>query len=201
MKANDGELATKAPKDSQAGPEGEVRLGASLKHARLVKGLTLRQVSEQAGCSESLLSKIENNRATPSIATLHKITAALGTNISAIFEANGDGQAIIIEPHDRPVFISAEGIQLERLIPFAPGRLLQASIHLIAPQGADEPVVHQGEELGYVLEGELEIIVGGKSYLAKTGTAFIFRSEIPHHYRNRGKVPVRVIWVNTPPTY
>jgi transcriptional regulator with XRE-family HTH domain len=192
-------LVTRVPAATPAAQE--IRIGGRLKHARLVKGLTLREVANQAGCSESLLSKIENERATPSLGMLHQITAALGTNISTVFEMDGDPKAIVCEPQDRPVFVSAEGIQVERLIPFVPGRLLQASIHLIAPGSADEPVVHQGEELGYVLEGELEVIVGQRSYTAKAGSAFVFRSEIPHHYRNCGEVPVRVIWVNTPATY
>lgn len=50
-------------KPSSHNQEGLPGLGARLKHARLVAGLTLRQVAEQAGCSESLVSKLEHDAA------------------------------------------------------------------------------------------------------------------------------------------
>src|SRR3546814_164316 len=72
-------------------PEGPVRrrpaagaselppkLGGRLKHARLSLGLRLREVAWKAGCSESMVSKIENDRITPSIKTFHKVCGALG---------------------------------------------------------------------------------------------------------------------------
>lgn len=42
------------------------RLGTRLKLARQTRGLTLKALSEAANCSESLLSKIENGKASPS---------------------------------------------------------------------------------------------------------------------------------------
>jgi transcriptional regulator with XRE-family HTH domain len=177
------------------------KIGARLKHARLFRGLTLQQVACQVGCSESLLSKIENDRTDPSLATLHRIVAALETNISAIFNSDADGHDVVFPPGQRPIIRFAEGIELERLIPYSPGHLMQANINCVAPGSHDELVTHQGEELGYVLEGEIELILGDNSYTASAGSSFYFRSDVPHGYRNRGKVTARIIWVNSPPTY
>ena len=41
----------------------EVRVGTKIRHTRLLNAVTLKQVAEAAGCSESVLSKIENGRA------------------------------------------------------------------------------------------------------------------------------------------
>ena len=53
--------------------DGLPSLGLRLRHARRVVGLTLKQVAEAAGCSESLISKLENDAASPSLAMLHRL--------------------------------------------------------------------------------------------------------------------------------
>jgi len=35
----------------------------------------------------------------------------------------------------------------------------------------------------------------------RAGDSFHFPSEVPHGYRNPGRVRTRVLWVNTPPTF
>jgi transcriptional regulator with XRE-family HTH domain len=191
---------------SPAGADREARIGAKVKHGRMVRGITLRQLAEEAGCSESLLSKIENNKAMPSFGTLHRIAAALGTNVSVLFSAGSEGAQVVSRAGERPVIVTdqlrtGKGVQLERLIPYAREYLLQSNIHLIAPGGRTDAISHAGEEIGYVLEGEIELTIDGNRYCAKTGDSFHFRSELPHAYRNVGTKPARVLWVNTPPTF
>src|SRR6185436_14980877 len=65
--------------------EAEVKIGLRIKHARLVKGLRLRELAEMLDCSESFLSKVENDRVRPSLAMLHKIVGALAINIQSLF--------------------------------------------------------------------------------------------------------------------
>jgi quercetin dioxygenase-like cupin family protein len=62
-------------------------------------------------------------------------------------------------------------------------------------------IKHVGEEMGYVMRGELELTVGDTTHLLRAGDSFFFRSELPHSYRNPGGVEAQVIWVNTPPTF
>ena len=55
--------------------DAEPMIGASLRHVRRRQGLTLRQVAESAGVTESFLSQVERDIASPSIATLRRIGA------------------------------------------------------------------------------------------------------------------------------
>ncbi|HEX2842266.1 helix-turn-helix transcriptional regulator [Hyphomicrobium sp.] len=48
-----------------------VQMGAKLRQFRLAKRLTLKEVASRVDCSESMLSKVENDRITPSIGLLH----------------------------------------------------------------------------------------------------------------------------------
>jgi transcriptional regulator with XRE-family HTH domain len=185
----------------------EVRIGPKMKHTRLLKGLTLKQLADTAGCSESLLSKIENGRANPSLKMVHRVAAALGTPVAGLFQADGDLGSVVLRQGERPVIgtdqmRSGYGIRLEAIIPAASGHLLSGYINHIEPGGGTEgELQHEGEEFGFVLEGEIELKVAGRRYRVGTGDCFHFRSELAHSYRNNGASLARVLWLNTPPTF
>jgi transcriptional regulator with XRE-family HTH domain len=190
------------PKDTR--PAG---LGIRLRHARMVRGITLKELAAEADCSESMLSKIENDKAAPSFGTLHRIATALGTNISELYAtAIGNAVRVVSRAGERPVLMTdnlrtGKGLELERLIPYSREHLLQGNIHRIAPGGGSEAIAHAGEEIGYVLEGEIELVVDGQCFHAGRGDSFHFRSELPHAYRNIGTKTARVLWISTPPTF
>jgi transcriptional regulator with XRE-family HTH domain len=186
--------------------ESTLGLGIKIKHARMVRGLTLKELADEVGCSESMLSKIENDRAAPSFGMLHRVATVLGTNISELYSTPREDSGIISRAGERPVLVTdnlrtGKGIHMERLIPYSREHLLQGNIHRIAPGGGSEAISHAGEEIGYVLEGEIELVVDGKKLRASAGDSFHFRSELPHSYRNIGKKTARVLWVSTPPTF
>ncbi len=173
----------------------------------MVRQLTLKALAEQAGCSESLLSKVEGGHATPSLATLHRIALALSTNIAALVSGPDVNASPVQRASERPTvsFPTARNrgsIMLERVVVPAPGQLLQGDIHVIESRASsDEQISHAGEELGYVIEGELELTLDDTVHLLQPGDSFYFPSTVPHSYRNPGKGVTRVLWINTPPTF
>jgi transcriptional regulator with XRE-family HTH domain len=183
------------------------RLGTRLKLARQTRGLTLKALSEAANCSESLLSKIENGKASPSLPMLHRLVQVLETNIGWMFEESDGEEGIVFRAGARPLIAldplrRGEGISLERVIPYSQGHLLQCNIHHIEQDGASAgPIQHAGEEVGYILAGEVELTVGEKQFQLTEGDAFVFNSDLPHSYRNTGNKRASIFWVNTPPTF
>jgi transcriptional regulator with XRE-family HTH domain len=182
-------------------------LGAKLRHARRVKRLRLKDVALKVGCSESLLSKIECEKTTPSLRTLHRIVTALDTSIAALFAdlrgdsimlyRSGEHPVVVIDAPEQP-----GSIRLRRLTPNIEDQSLEGNIHVISPGATNGgEIKHVGEEMGYVMRGELELTVGDTTHLLRAGDSFFFRSELPHSYRNPGGVEAQVIWVNTPPTF
>ncbi len=172
-----------------------------LRHARLLAGLTLKQLAEGASCSESLISKIEHGNATPSLATLHRLAVTLNTNVSDLMSEAEPENGPVLRQGERPVIESGD-ISLEHIILPKRNGLLQANIHII-PEGeaSDGLIEHQGEEVGYVLQGVLELTVGNDSYILNPGDAFAFNSQSPHGYKNVGKDELKVLWINTPATF
>lgn len=182
------------------------QIGARVRHARIVKGLRLADLAKRAECSESLLSKIENNKATPSLSLLHRLGQALGTNVAWFLTSDREEATIIVRKDERLVvefnLREIEGTTVERLAPHFDGQLLQALLFVVQPRGHSiNDIQHEGEEFGYILDGEVELTVDGETYLLQAGDTFHFRSERPHGYRNPGKDVARILWINTPPTY
>ncbi|MEK0083532.1 cupin domain-containing protein [Benzoatithermus flavus] len=182
-------------------------LGSRLRRTRLAKRLRLADVAVVVGCSESLLSKIETSKAMPSLRMLHRIALALGTSIAELYSDPAVDEVIVRRAGERPTIrigggAQAGGISLEQIAPFAAGRSLDANVHVVAP-GADNggSIRHDGEEIGYVVEGEIELTVNGHVFCLTAGDSFFFRSDLPHSYRNVGSNVARIVWVNTPPTF
>jgi len=183
-----------------------VSLGVKLRHIRRLNGLTLRGVATVVECSESMLSKIETDRASPSLQLLHRLAEALGTTVQALFSDAEQPTLTVYRDGQRPLltFQASNGdhtsVQFERMIPHAEGRTLNANVHVVPPgSGSDGILRHRGEEVGFVLQGQIELVVDGVSVVVNQGGSFFFNSALPHSYTNTGRETARIVWVNTPP--
>ena len=184
--------------------ELELDLGMRLRHRRQLKRLRLSDLACKVGCSESMLSKIENGKANPSLNTLSKIASALDVSVKSLFAEHGDSDVVCRKGHhplvDTSTYPIGPGVELEAIVPHSPDQMLQTDIHTIAPgAGTEKTFSHEGQEAGYILEGSLELVVEGKTYFLQTGDSFCFQSDRPHSYHNRTQETTRVIWINTPP--
>lgn len=182
-------------------------LGKRLRSARRQRKMRLKDVAEMVGCSESMLSKIECDRVQPSLQMLHRIANVLDTSIGNLFAEQRESNLEVYRKGKRPVVViagddSQPQIRLERLAPHFDEQQIDGNIHIVEP-GANNggEIKHLGQEIGYVLEGQIELVIGDQSYQLAEGDSFFLKSDMPHSYRNIGKKPARVIWINTPPTF
>jgi transcriptional regulator with XRE-family HTH domain len=182
-------------------------LGARLRHARLLLGLSLKSVAELSECSESMVSKVERGLVEPSLAMLHRLAGALRTNVSDLIAADWPKDGPVLTARDRQTYpldaaLSKLPVRMEKLTTFVRGGLLQANIHIVEPGGrSDGQISHIGEEVGYVLEGEVLLHLADKSYKLGPTDSFHFASHISHGYENIGTGLARILWVNTPATF
>jgi transcriptional regulator with XRE-family HTH domain len=148
---------------------GEIHyLGVKLRHTRMTKGLRLRDLADNPECSESMLSKIENDRAVPSLKTLYRNRRSTGPDGRAVVCA-ADGAEWPGIVGERPIvhvdpLRNDPGLTIERLIPYHQSHLLQGTIHNIAPGGSCGGLVsHEGEEVAYIKARKLPIFLRDKS--------------------------------------
>lgn len=187
-------------------------IGGSIRQHRKAQCLTLAELAGQCGISPSFLSQIERDQANPSVGTLHTIARSLGLTMAAFFKAsdgNGDSQgsaetsAQVVRADQRKILIyPGSGNRNELLSPD-----LQCNIQMmwtVIPPGGDTgdvPLVHEGEECGIVLQGQVEIWAGDEHYVLGPGDAIYHDSTIPHRSRNVGDEDVIVVVAITPPSF
>lgn len=187
------------PKDTE-----HLQIGVKVRRARTLKGLRMKDLAELVGYDESMISKIEAGKVTPSLTMLSRIVTALDRDLASFFGLAVDSHRLVQTRDERIVvegdaLRGGEGVSYERMVPLAAGNLLEANVHVVQPGGAKiDNITHQGETTGYLIEGELELTIDGETYNMTAGDSFFFKAYLPNSYRNTGATQARVIWVNTP---
>lgn len=182
-------------------------VGSRLRQARLTKRMRLKDVAGEVGCSESMLSKIERERVVPSLRILHRVAAVLDTSIAVLFADPQNDEVQIYRAGKRPTIIlgsesAGPRIHLERLVPHVDDQIIDGNVHVVFPGACNGGEIrHLGQEIGFVIEGQIELTVGQQEFQLKTGDSFFFRSNLPHSYRNTTSQISKVVWINTPPTF
>jgi transcriptional regulator with XRE-family HTH domain len=181
-----------------------LQVGARVRHARILNGMLMRDLADRVGCNESMISKIEAGKVTPSLVMLNKIVTALNRDLGSFFGLQIDTHKLVQRPEDRMVVTGdalrgGKGVTYERLVPLAAGNLLEANIHVVEPGGEkSDPITHQGEAVGYLISGEIDLTIDGAVYRVKAGDSFFFKAHLPNGYLNVGDEIARIVWVNTP---
>ncbi|MES2099137.1 MAG: cupin domain-containing protein [Pseudomonadota bacterium] len=194
---------SKAATIPDKGTDG-LQIGLRVKHARMLAGKRMRDLADEVGYTESMISKIESGRVVPPLAMLQKIVVALGRDMSSFFGSDISSPGIVLRSGQRAVLRTdplreGPGVSYERLVPFAAGNLLECNIHVIEPGSSKvDKITHQGETVGYVLEGRIELVIDTTSYELGAGDSFFFKNHLTNRYHNPGPGMARVLWVNTP---
>lgn len=192
---------------AEVGDDFDLWVGMQVRDLRKARRMSLKQLGEACGLSIGLLSQIERGTSSPSIRSLHALSAALG--VAPIWFFN-DGKlppqnertTIVRRGAGRRLNLPTKRLVKELITPDLSGAL-QMLIVNIEPGGStgSETYWHEGEECGYVLEGVLDLWVGDDYFQLGKGDSFRFKSERPHQSYNPGKTRTRVIWVTSPPFY
>jgi transcriptional regulator with XRE-family HTH domain len=160
-----------------------LNIGDRIKVLRISQKRTMQEIAAACDLSKSMISKIENNKAVPSVAALVKIATALGTNISSLLEGDEFMNAIVttqrkamdnLTPTEKgyAIYPYASGYHEKKMQPFL----------FVAKKGEVVPhsLSHQGEEFIYIVKGQMKMRVGEAEYHLKTGDSLYFNSVQKH---------------------
>ncbi len=173
------------------------QLGAKIRKRRKKQNLTLQALCDASGVSVGYLSQVERDNATPSLGTLAQIADALGVRLEYFIASHKPTDGLTREDH-RPRFALANSsLTYEALASdFAGSELSSYLLHV--PVGyTSEAVSHEGEEIIYVLEGEIQQTLGDQVFLMKTGDCLHYSGETPHTWSNPSDTPARILWTGT----
>ena len=178
------------------------RFGGKIRAVRERRSLTLKEVAEKAGVSESLVSQIERDRVSPAIDTLLALADALEMDFDYLFAGLKRERPIeIVRKDERPIFQVKRGIRYDQLAQLEENGGIEAYIITIetGAKTGNAEYGHPGWELGIVESGTMKLTAGDQVFTCKQGDSVSFKADTPHILSNPGKKPLRVFWVISPP--
>ncbi len=180
-----------------------MEIGERLKRLRLQRGLTQEELADRCELSKGFISLVERDLTSPSIATLDDMLVTLGSDLGRFF-SDAPQEKLVYGEDDMSVKEDPDGIRgfIRWLIPDAQKNEMEPILVKLGPGGEtalQDP--HEGEEIGYVLNGSLVIELGERRVKAKKDESFCFKPAAPHRIVNPGKAPCTFLWVSTPPTF
>jgi transcriptional regulator with XRE-family HTH domain len=158
-----------------------------IKELRLKKNLSIQELAKRSNLTPGYLSKIENSEKPPPIPTLVKIAYALNVHISYFFddEKPENGLSIIRKNERKKIIgdLTPVGYIYETVIHRRADSEINSFV-LTLPDEINPTTVpynsHEGEELIYVLEGNLSFHYGDNEYAVTEGDCLYFGGIIPH---------------------
>jgi transcriptional regulator with XRE-family HTH domain len=169
-----------------------------IKFYRKEKNKTLKDLSEETGLSASFLSQVERGESNLAITSLNKIAEALNLHITDFFTPQYTEDFKISPDKMEPFKIERSDQEFFHASSEFKDRKLDNYIINVYPNNYSESSSHEGEEMYYVLEGEITFYVNDKKYVLKKGEIIHYPSSIKHHYINESEETAKIFCVLTP---
>nr|WP_246748675.1 XRE family transcriptional regulator [Rhizobium setariae] len=156
--------------------------------------LTLQDIADQAGFSVGFISQIERGITVPSLTSLVSVCRVLKVDVGSFFKqpksaapvTRGDGRAVY------GLGAAGRDVTYERLSASFPGNILRSTLIHEPPGFRSEPMSHEGEEIFYIVAGELTIELDGEPLVLHAGDTAHFPSTRTHVVWNHTVNPTTV---------
>jgi transcriptional regulator with XRE-family HTH domain len=169
-------------------------LAQRLKAARGAKAWTLEQFADASGVSRAMISKIERGEVSPTASVLARLAAGLGASMASLFPPPAANIAPLSRWEDQSDWRDPASGYIRRNV--SPAGAAAEIVYVTFPPG--ERVVFDNytasksiEQQVWVLEGEIEMTVGGAVTLLGTGDCLLMRLDRPITFHNPGTASAR----------
>lgn len=190
-----------------SGQEEELPLslsvGARVKAIRQKQALSILDVSQRTGFSELTIAQIEAGEILPPLGDLVKLARALEMKMGYLLvQGESKPYTVVRKKNRKPIsrYSSQKtiryGYSYESLAPEKRERNMEPFLVTLEPTSQDEPPsTHDGEEFIFVLEGEIEVLLGENRELLAPEDSIYYDSSLPHRVRALGDQNARIVAV------
>ncbi|WP_417627543.1 helix-turn-helix domain-containing protein [Pararhodobacter aggregans] len=178
-------------------PQTDPNLGTRIRRRRKQLGLTLQQLCDRAGLSPGFLSQVERGLASPSLGTMAQIADGLDLGLEHFVGGSRPSDALTRAGQRAQFSVDGSSMGYEALATPFPGSELSSYLLHVPPGFVSETVAHEGEEILFVLEGEVVQTLGDETFILREGDSLHYSGSTPHAWANRTERPVRLLWTGT----
>ena len=163
------------------------------------KNMTITALANEANTSRSLISQIESGYTCPSLPTLKKIVKALGITLSDFFKVDtseDDENDFVVKADKRQMLYLPDTKNTYYLL----SQTVYQNIEFLltdypAHSNVDsfEFFTHEGLEFFWVVKGQIQLTVDGKTSVLNKGDSGCFNSRLQHRYVNQGDTNAQIV--------
>ena len=177
------------------------RIGKKIRDLRNTNGLTQQELADRTELTKGYISQLERGQVTPSVVTLLDLIECLGTTASEFFKEAHEEQVVYSEDGFFEK-IDENGNSIQWIVPTAQNNQMEPLlVELQAHQKLPEDKPHDGEEFGYVIEGQIVLYLDENTYEVGKGQSFYYPANRKHSIENCSDKAAKWIWVSTPPSF
>jgi transcriptional regulator with XRE-family HTH domain len=166
----------------------EEAIGREVRAIRRQRGMNVSDLANAADLSVGMLSKIENGNISPSLTTLQGLANALNVPLSTLFLRFEDTREAVLTTSGNGVEIERAGTRaghqynlLGHLSANTSGVVVEPYLITLTEESDVFPTFqHDGIEMLYMLEGEVDYRHGDQLYRLKPGDTLFFDADAPH---------------------
>jgi electron transfer flavoprotein alpha subunit/transcriptional regulator with XRE-family HTH domain len=179
--------------DSQMAAGEQGSFGAKIKKIRKSRDWTVESLAKATGQTPEFMTLVESDKMSPPVSFLLRLAGALGVDPGTFLSR--EEQTAIRDQRAQAFIKRTKSYSYETLTPGAEESHLRAFMVTIESHHAHKPVEyrHEGEEFIFVMEGDLEFVLGGKPHVLKKGESIHFNSDIPHKLKSLSNEPTRCL--------
>jgi transcriptional regulator with XRE-family HTH domain len=179
-----------------------MQLGKKIRDLRLRRGLTVQRLAEASGLSKGFISQVENDRTSPSLATLSELARSLDTSV-AYLVVEEQPVPHVVRASERPRIHVGGNTSRVELLSAQPKRNLELVQAELPPglSAGSKRHFHHGEEIVLCLEGRLRLTCGQHVIELAEGDTCHYDGRVPHAVENAGETVARVLIAMTPAAF
>ncbi|MCG6983215.1 MAG: XRE family transcriptional regulator [Deltaproteobacteria bacterium] len=184
-------------------PEEPIGVGERIKKLRELKKLSLADLAQRTSIAEEMLESIEADVTAPPLGILTKLARALDMKMGYLL-TSGEHRPFVITRKDERKPVSRHAAEQQRkygysYLSLSPGmqdRNMEPFLVTLSPTAEEMPgSAHEGEEFLYVLEGEMEVIIGEHREVLHPGDTIYYHSSVPHVVKCHQGKPSKILAV------
>jgi transcriptional regulator with XRE-family HTH domain len=160
-------------------------IGARVRQHRAARGWTLDELADRSGVSRRMLITIEHGEGNPSIATLLRLSDALGVGLPVLVDVERSRSLTVTAAGQAPVlWRGPRGGRALLVAGTEPPDVVELWDWSLYPGEDHSTEAHSTgtRELLHVLEGVLELRIGDRTQRLGTGDSAAFAGDVAHGY-------------------
>ena len=183
--------------------KSEFVIGEKVQGLRIKRGLSIEELAQETGLTAATIAGIEDRSVTPPLGQIVGLANCLRTSVGELLGDSANSPFTITRSDARTTvsrFGSSGGksstYSYESLGNKKQNRQMEPFMVTLNPgEVPSEPNQHVGEEILFVLEGQVHVSLAGHTDILQPGDTIYYDSNLPHIVSCHGEQPARLFAV------